>query len=421
MSTTWNIDCQLGGTHDDARTVSIKTRVGAAETPNPAAAQSRGRALDLTLDHKKLEEAHETRRYFAKFEKIISHLQGVAESVVSENTALATEIPILREYLEALAGTFTALSYKYLLTGRVSDRLPACLSIDRQESGFPIYQELLQMASDAMQVENHLRSLPTMRDLKLGMINHILREQSAPLDLQFAASQREYYEELSGKPLFWARNDPRLAWTGNVDQSRRKYRLHWAMYDSQQNIPVIYIMDLEDSGKRPLAKDERRWPRVQSHLTAQSAAALKLVTIAQGFDRDFDDLHPKRLRRFFIGPMYSHTFTQQSGPLRQVLSEASSQPGEDWALAWTTETLESGSTKKEPSGFFGSVEMQVFKLDPFAVTGENGEEIAGHTHQQRSLILPQRPYQILEELNPPGFSKIRRYVVSPSGKILSYK
>ena len=55
-------------------------------------------------------------------------------------------------------------------------------------------------------------------------------------------------------------------------ESRRRYRLHWAVYDSQQNIPLIYIHGLEDSGKRPLAKDERRWPRVQGHLTAQSAA-----------------------------------------------------------------------------------------------------------------------------------------------------
>ena len=72
------------------------------------------------------------------------------------------------------------------------------------------------MANDAMQADNHLRSLPDMRGLKLAMINHILREQSAPTNLQFAASQRQYYEELARSELFWARNDPRLAWTGNV-------------------------------------------------------------------------------------------------------------------------------------------------------------------------------------------------------------
>ncbi len=373
--------------------------------------------VDLTLDHRTLEEAHETRRYFAKFERIISHLQGVAESVVSEETALASEIPILKEYLEALSGTFTALSYKYLLAGRVSAMLPSLLNIDRQDSGFPIYQELLQMANDAMQAETHLRSLPGMRDLKIAMVNHILREQTTPLNLQFAASQRMYYEELARGNLFWARNDPRISWSGNVSETRRKYRLHWAVYDSQQNIPILYILDLEDSGRQPLARDERRLPRVQSHLTAQSSASLKLLTIARGFDRDFDDLHPKRLRRFFIGPMYSHAFTEQSGPLRDVLSEVDAGGNENWALAWTTETLLASSSEFESSGFFSSVERQVYKLDPF----EDTSEPVGHTHQRRSLILPLRPYQILEERNPPGFASIRKYAVSPSGKILSYK
>lgn len=377
--------------------------------------------MDLTLDHRTLEEAHETRRYFAKFERIIHHLKGVADSVVNEHTALASEIPILQDYLEALSGTFTALSYKYLLAGRVSEMMPSLLSIDRQDSGFPIYQELLQMANDAMQVDNHLRSLPDMRGLKLAMINHILREQSSPTNLQFAASQRQYYEELARGGLFWARNDPRISWTGNVSESRRKYRLHWAVYDSQQNIPLVYIMDLEDTGKRPLAKDERRWPRVQGHLTAQSGASLKLVTIARGFDRDFDDLHPKRLRRFFLGPMYSHTFTQQTGPLRDVLAEVDGHPGEDWALAWTTETLIASGTEQESAGFFSSVERQIYELDPLSALTSASEEVAGHTHQQRSLILPQRPYQILQERNPPGLANIRKYAVSPSGKILSYK
>ena len=377
--------------------------------------------MDLTLDHRTLEEAHETRRYFAKFERIISHLKGVAESVVNENTALASEIPILQGYLDALAGTFTALSYKYLLAGRVSDKLPNLLSIDRQDSGFPIYQELLEMANDAMQARNHLGSLPSMRDLKLAMVNHILREHSVPTNLQFAASERQYYEELASRHLFWARNDPRISWTGNVSEKRRKYRLHWAVYDSQQNIPLIYIMDLEDSGKRPLAKDERRWPRVQGHLTAQSSAGLKLVTIARGFDRDFDDIHPKRLRRFFVGPMYSHTFTQQTGPLREVLAQAGQKPGEDWAFAWTTETLMASDFEYESTGFFSSVERQVYLLDPLAGAVQNPDDIAGHTHQQRSLILPQRPYQILEELDPPGFAHIRKYAVSPKGNILSYK
>lgn len=63
-------------------------------------------------------------------------------------------------------------------------------------------------------------------------------------------------------------------------------------------------MELEDSGKVALPKDQRRWPEVRTHLMAQALGGLQLMTIAKGVDEDFDDLHPKRLRRFQVGPMY---------------------------------------------------------------------------------------------------------------------
>jgi hypothetical protein len=120
---------------------------------------------------------------------------------------------------------------------------------------------------------------------------------------------------------------------------RRKYRIHWATYDSQVNLPVIYMMELEDSGRDPLPTDARRWPEVQAHLSAQALGGLKLVTIARGFDEDFDDLHPKRLRRFHLGPMYSNAYTHQNGPLHDVLAEAKAPEGQDWAMVWTEEEL----------------------------------------------------------------------------------
>lgn len=377
-----------------------------------------GNKIDLTLDHGALETAHETRRYFAKFEQIIGHLTNVAETTSADETVLAREVPVIKDYVEALSNTFTALSYKYLFAGRVSSVAPRLLDIDRQESGFPVFQELLQMASDAMQAEQHLKSLPPMQKLKQDMVRHILNERTLPAAYQFAASQRLYYEYLTKNPIFWAQNDPQASWSGNDGPGRRKYLIHWASYDSQQNIPVIYLMDVEDTGETGLPKDGRRWPQVQNHLMAQSATTLKLVTIASGFDQDFDDLHPKRLRRFYVGPMYSHAFTRQAGPLREVLAEASGKPGLDWALAWTVETLVSSRTEVERVSFFSSVERQIFDLDPL---GDGFGAVDGLTEQRRALILPQRPYQVLEERNPPGFANIRKYVVGPSGRILSYK
>jgi hypothetical protein len=58
----------------------------------------------------------------------------------------------------------------------------------------------------------------------------------------------------------------------------------------------------------------------------------------------------------------------------------------------------------------------VFALDPFAGRGAE----TGATRMERSIILPQRPYQALEELDPPGFGSVRKFVVSPQGRVLRY-
>ncbi len=157
------------------------------------------------------------------------------------------------------------------------------------------------MANDAQQAESHLRNMPSAEQLKDDMLRAIIGDQEIPTKLQFALSQRLYYEELLKGELFWAQNHPEVRWQGNLSERRRKYLLHWAVYDSQVNLPTIYLMDLEDTGRRALPKDERRWPEVQAHLMGQAVGGLKLVTIAKGFDESFDDLHPKRLRRIHVG------------------------------------------------------------------------------------------------------------------------
>lgn len=369
---------------------------------------------DLTLDHKALEGAYETRRYFAKFERIMAHLSRVADMTMDEGALGRAEGKIVKGYLHALANSFTALSYKHLLAGRVSDLLPSGLTIDTTDSGFPIYQEVLKMANDALNAGRHLDNLSTEKNLKQDMVRYILNEHKTPMRLQYALSQRLYYKELMNAPLFLAQNDPQAIWRGEAENGRGRYLLHWASYDSQTNLPVVYMMELEDSGRINLPRDRERWPQVQSHLIAQAVSGLKLVTIAHGFDQDFDELHPKKMRRIFFGPMYSHWFTRQNGPLRDVLADASGKEGLDWALAWTTETLWSEKTTTEKTGFFSSAERQIFKLDKMG--GKDGA-----SRVERSLILPQRAYQVLEEKNPPGMRGVRKYVLGSGKRILSYK
>lgn len=371
---------------------------------------------DPTQDHVGLTDTFASRRYFRKFEAITGHLTDVAATMRAEGAVSKEEVQVITRYLVGLTYTFRALSMKYLLVGRDTGRFFGSLAMDKRDSGFPVAAELLTMANDAQQAPSHLANMPSVEQYKDDMVREIISDRTIPTRLQFALSQRLYYQELQKGELFWARNDPECQWLGNIGDQRRRFLLHWAVYDSQTNLPVIYIMELEDTGREALPKDERRWPEVQAHLMAQALGGLKLVTIAKGFDEDFNDLHPKRLRRIHLGPMYSHAYTEQTGPLRDVLARAKAPDGQDWAMAWSTEELESERVVQERSGWFGSVEREIFLLDPF---GGRGAE-TGATRTERSIILPQSPFQVLSELSPPGFADVRKFVVGAGGQVLRY-
>lgn len=369
----------------------------------------------LNNDRAGLTDLFASRRYFAKFERITAHLNRVAAVMQAEGDLTRQEVEVLTGYVQGLAYSFRALSMKYLLVGRDTGQFFGSLEMDTHESGFPVFNELMVMANDAQQARRHLENMPDAPRLKQQMVERIIRDREIPTRLQFALSQRLYYEELARGHLFWAQNDPGLVWLEGLEE-RRRFLLHWAVYDSQVNLPTIYLMELEDTGRNSLARDEGRWPECQAHLMGQSLGGLKLLTIARGFDEAFDDLHPKRLRRFHVGPMYSHSYTRQTGPMRDVLAEANAPPGQDWALAWTDEVLESERVIEERSGWFGTVEREVFALDPFSGRGVD----TGATRQERSIILPERPYQVLAEKRPPGFAGVTKFVVSPGGRVLRY-
>lgn len=363
----------------------------------------------LVADHAELSDTLVARDYFAMFQRIAGHLARVAVEFEAEGALTRLEARLVAGHVGNLAATFRALSLKYLMLGR--DGQAGRLAFDRHESGFPVAQELLVMANDAQQAAANLRAMPSVAELKDRMVRQIVGELTVPTKLQFTLSQRLYYESLAAGGLFWARNDPSAQWLGESGR-RRNWLLTWAVYDMQTNLPVIYLMDVEDSGREALGTDADRWPAVQAGLMAQSLSGLKLLTIARGFDEDFDDLHPRRLRRFTLGPMYSHAFTVQSGPISQVLADARGGAAEDWAMVWTVEDLVADREEEVKSGWFSTVPRQVFRLDPL------GGAEAGTTRTERMVILPERPFQVLAERDPPGLRPYRKFVVGAGGRLL---
>ena len=68
------------------------------------------------------------------------------------------------------------------------------------------------MAMDAAQAGKHLSGMASIPELKDKMVRQIVGDLTVPTELQFALSQRLYYEALATGGLFWARNDPDAQW-----------------------------------------------------------------------------------------------------------------------------------------------------------------------------------------------------------------
>lgn len=363
----------------------------------------------LVSDHAELEAAAAVQRYFRKFGAITGHLPPIARELETEGRLSRTEARVLTGYLTALGATFEALSCKYLMSG--GEGGAPRLRFDRHESGYPVAQELMSMAVDGAQADRHLAGMESQGEMKDRMLRQILRDLTPPLQLQFALSQRLYFEALARGGLFHLRNDPDAQWIRDLP-GRRHFLIHWAVFDTQTNLPVVYLLDIEDSGKKPLPKDDRRWPLVQAGIMAQSVGGLKLLTIATGFDKDFEALHPKRLRRLTLGPMHSGDFTLQSGPMAQVLKAANAPDGSDWALVWTLEDLVSQREEAVKDGWFASANRQIWALDPVA-----GAD-SGTSRTERMVILPEPVFQAMAEVRAPGLAGIRKFVVGAGGRVL---
>ena len=131
---------------------------------------------DHSLDHFKLEDTRITRRYFGKFERITQHMTKVAATMEAEGRLARRDTDVLARYLLGLNLTFKALAHKYHFSGRYAHA--GQLTFDRVESGFPVYQELLEMANDALQAGTHLASMPSVNALKDQMVRTIVGEQA---------------------------------------------------------------------------------------------------------------------------------------------------------------------------------------------------------------------------------------------------
>ena len=286
--------------------------------------------------------------------------------------------------------------------------------ISRAESGFPVYQNILELENDRRTAGKRLAGIPEPGELRVEMADFILRHKEFPSALQKSMAERLYLEDVKDGVVF---GPFMLAQTAKVSVNPKTFRpyylVHWATFDGTANLPLIYMATVEDSSKVMVAQlvgeDGKLSEKVEIPLPVDgllnpelahrfddfteknSAYTLSPATIASNLDKDFETLHPKQLRRVVLGPFYTAGITEHNSAVADVLSKVRKQENA-WLLTWTIQEIYSKGERPGRKGLWSSEPAS----EEFYINTDDLEAARqGVSSYQKHALVPHEAYQAL--------------------------
>lgn len=286
--------------------------------------------------------------------------------------------------------------------------------ISRAESGFPVFQNVLELENDRSSAETRLASIPDATKLRAEMADFILRHREFPTALQSQMAERLYLQEIGKGDIFSPFVLPETIHVSVNPQSKRPvYVVTWGVFDGPQTLPMIYVATVEDSSENvekllvtgdgtlnpdvniPLPVGGLLNPdlagRFDDFILKNGAYSLTPATIATNLDRDFESLHPKQLRRIVLGPFYSAGITENNARINEVLSKVR-KPENAWLMTWTMQEIFSKNERPAKRGLFSSIPaQQEFHIE----TSDLEAARMGVSSYEKHALVPHDAYQAL--------------------------
>lgn len=343
------------------------------------------------------------------FDAIAAALSGLETFMSDDRSPLYRHgivAKIVAEYIAALEKSFSCWRNRlgFLETFKIS----------RADSGFPVFQNVLELENDRKTAKQRLDAIPEPDIIRAEMADFILRHKAFPEALQKSMAERLYLEDVMDGGAFGPFS---LAQTARVSVNPKNFRpfylVHWATFDGTMNLPLIYMATVEDSSEKmierlvgrdgkindkvdiPLPVDGLLNPdlahRFDDFTEKNSAYTLTPVTVATNLDKDFAELHPKQLRRVVLGPFYSAGITENNTVVSEVLSKVRKAENA-WLLTWTIQEVFSKAEREGRKGLFSSEKStQEFHIN----TDDLEAARQGVSSYEKHALIPHEAYQAL--------------------------
>lgn len=286
--------------------------------------------------------------------------------------------------------------------------------ISRADSGFPVFQNVMELENDRRTADKRLAAIPPPEELRAEMVDFILRHKEFPATLQRTMAERLYLEDVGTGLVFAPFVLPKTVRVSvNPKSGRPYYLVHWGAFDGSANLPMVYMALVEDSSPEmirtlvtrdgklndkveiPVPVDGLLNPdlahRFDDFAEKNAAYSLSPATIAGNLDKDFPTLHPKQLRRVVLGPFYSAGITEHNSAVAGVLDKVR-RPENAWLLTWTMQEVYSKSERPGRKGLWSSQPPQEeFHIE----TGDLEAARQGVSAYEKHALLPHESYQAL--------------------------
>lgn len=343
------------------------------------------------------------------FQSIRAALRGLEIHLSNPDLALPGAGPagaLLQPYVERLRNSFACWENRIGFTEQ--------FRISRAESGFPVFQNVLELENDRGSAEKRLAAIPDAQALRAEMVDFILRHKAFPEALQVQMAERLYLEQIGKGDIFSPYVLPEtLRVTVNEKTRRPYYVVTWAAFDGTNTLPMIYVAGIEDSSEnvaKLLVTGEGRLntavpiplpvggllnpqlaARFDDFAGKNSAYSLTPATIAGNMDKDFPTLHPKHLHRMVLGPFYAAGVTENNVRINEIL-ERVRKPENAWLITWTMQEVFSRAERPEKKGFFSSMPAaQEFHIE----TNDLEAARMGVSAYEKHALVPHDAYQAL--------------------------
>ena len=343
------------------------------------------------------------------FDAIAAALEGLDVFLRDDRSPLyrhGVVAQVVADYIDRLSGSFAC--WRNHLGFMESFR------ISRAESGYPVFQNVLELENDRRTAEQRLAAIPQPDQLRAEMADFILRQKAFPTALQRSMAERLYLEGVRGGEVFSPFILPKtVRVSANQKTGRPFYTVHWGAFDGLANLPLVYMATVEDSSEAmvkallnrdgsfntdveiPLPVDGLLNPelahRFDDFAEKNSAYSLSPATIATNLDQDFDELHPKQLRRVVLGPFYSAGITEHNTVVADVLSKVR-RPQNAWLLTWTVQEVFSKAERPGRKGLFSSQPAR----EEFHINTDDLEAARqGVSSYEKHALIPHEAYQAL--------------------------